>query len=339
MFGRGKDKNEPIPEKVQLTGKGQDSQEIKLSKLTEEVLKEDIGFIRMFYEKLTEVLNEKLSLLDGISKSQQHLDEVLNKFGLSQDRLVTANVNVLSEIRKFAADQGANNAQVINTLVKAIDSLNLIIESQNQIIARLGNPSAELSENKIEKVELAEPEPEQIVPAVQKTTSEIESSDLTSPNEVFLSDDRTAETPTNSGDGQTGQPTDSTQFAEQLLEDIKNRIFSVVDPDAKIQSRFAENIPGIQFNEIWILALPPKTDGKYDSSVMQDTAFKKIKTLLPKNKKETVVAVYRGEISEKKLIGANRVADDFKIILTNFSEINKVLARATVVETRAESQA
>src|SRR5688500_4923588 len=123
MFGRG-NKNEPVPANVQLTGKGQESQEIKLSKLTEEILKEDIGFIRDFYKRLTEVLNEKLSLLDGISKNQQHIDSLLNKFGMSQDRLIDANVFVLAELKKFVADQGSNNARVINTLVNVIDSLN-----------------------------------------------------------------------------------------------------------------------------------------------------------------------------------------------------------------------
>lgn len=334
MFGIGNgNKNEPVPKGVQLTGGGQESQEIKLSKLTEEILKEDIGFIRKFNQRLTEILNEKLSLLDGIGKSQQHIDAVLNKFGLSQDQLIEANVNVLTELKKFVADQGSANSQVINSLVNVIESLNQVVESQKQIIAAIGNPSVELKEIKIQTAVLAQPS--QTIEAARTDSDTDAASDESlsdEPNEDFLSAERDDKNESDAGDSQTEQQTDPVQFAAQLLEDVRDDIFSIFGNETEIQTRPADDIPGIQFNEFWILALPPKTDGKYDSSVMQDTAFKKIKTLLPKNQKETVIAVYKGEISEKKLIGAKRVANDFKIVLTNFSDISRELARSAKTE-------
>lgn len=327
MFGIGKgNKNEP--ENVRLNGNGRESQEIKLSKLTEEILKEDIGFIRMFYQRLTEVLNEKLSLLDGISKSQQDIDALLNKFGMSQDQMVEANVSVLAELKKFVADQGSSNAQVIGTLVDVVESLNRVIESQRQIITALGNPSAELQELKIEPVRLVEQKQateadEGSVSSAAPTAASVEE-----PDEVFLSADPDDKSENESAENQTDQTTDPMTFAAQVLDGVRNNIFSIFGNDSAIESKPADNIPGIQFKDFWILALPPKTDGSYDSSVMQDTAFKKIRALMAKNKKDTVIAVYKGEISEKKLIGAKRVAGDFKIVLTNFSDINRELARA-----------
>jgi len=121
---------------------------------------------------------------------------------------------------------------------------------------------------------------------------------------------------------------DPEQFSRRLLADIRQNVENIFGKDASFDERSAGEIPGFQSGKIWLLALPPGIDGKYDSSVLQDSAFKKIKACLSKHKEETVIAVYRGEISEKKLSGAKKVADDLKIVLTNFSDISKELGKA-----------
>ena len=341
-----KKNNDPVPKGVKLIGDAGEWQELAIDRLTAEILRQDLEFIRSFYQKLSVLLNEKLSLLDAVSRGQQTLDVLINKFGKTQDQMLSANLGVLTEIKNSNAEQNANHAQTINTLLGVIESLNTMIESQNRMLAGAGNHRAGgvPAPAQIKLIELAEKseietrivsgesnrnEESGAAPPVEtvKQNAARDGSENLRADDEFAPENKTSNT-----------QIDTEEFSRRLLDDIRQKVLSAFGKDAAHEVRNADHIPGFQCHGIWFLALPPKSDGKYDSTVLQDSAFKKIKLCLSKNKEEKIIAVYHGEIGEKKLAGARKMALDYKIQLTHFFEINKVLARVITIKTETPAK-
>lgn len=328
VFGIGKKTNEPVPKGMKLIGE-QPEQEIKLDRLTAEILKEDLGFIRMFYEKLAELLNVKLSLLDGVSDHQEEIHRLINTLGKTQETLTSANVNVLAEIRQFRT---AHEAKLENIIA----SQNQIIEALRPFITGLTNGCITAPVENVKSIESAVPSS---VPA--QTTTPL--------SEISLSEQNKFEEEQNVRESQASEEVDSSDekefehtsvsqidpqiFSRNLLEEIIITLTNDIRNGLPLDTRNAEHIPGVCYGNVWILALPPKPDGSYDSSVLQDTAFKFIRNHSGKNKNEKILAVISGRIGGKKLAKAQNAANDFKITLVSqLSDLKKELAYANSIE-------
>lgn len=328
LFGLGKKDNEPVPKGMKLIGDAPE-QEIKLDRLTTEILKEDLGFIRMFYQKLTELLNEKLSLLDGVSEHQQEIHTLINTLGKTQELMTRANVNVLSEIRQFRTAHDAHVENVIATL-------NQVIEVQRQTIAGLVNGSLTAPLELIAPIENADSSsvPAQPVAQASENSSSVQPQlyEIKNENDLPPTDEVNPATEKDSENSSASQ-IDPQIFSRNLLEEIKIQLTDAVRNGLPLDARNAEHIPGVCYGNVWILALPPKPDGSYDSSVLQDTAFKFIRNHSGKNKDEKILAVISGRIGEKKLAKSQNAANDFKITLVSqLSDLKKELAYANSIE-------
>lgn len=339
MFG--KKNSEPIPKGVQLISQVKDAREIKLDELTAEILKEDIGFIRDFYQKLVEKLNDNLNTVAAIDRNQTHLQTLMCSLGRANDALV-------SVIKTALSWQQASLTQIIDSQAK-------VIESQNQIIAGMQNPA------------MVKPEPLVGVFTVNNDSSADESARLAmsnnasnqftaegkSPSENVLQSfaekleedappadaeetrrrDNTKKISENEVEQRViGGTVDPESLGKKLLDDIILKVQKIGGQDLPISVRDAEHLPGVQAGNIWFVALPPKTDGSYDNTVLQDGPLKKIRALMKKSSKETVVAVYNGVIHPKRLGKAQNAAKELKIKLISFSDISVELGRAESME-------
>ncbi len=77
MVRREKKGNDPVPAGVQLHGKIKEDPEIVISKLTEEIIRQDLTTIRTIFEQL----NENLSTLLGFDTYLQQIVKQVEKFG------------------------------------------------------------------------------------------------------------------------------------------------------------------------------------------------------------------------------------------------------------------
>lgn len=338
MFGKTKTSQDPVPKGVKLGDYGSDPREIKIDALTAEILKQDINFIRDFYIKLVEKISENLDTVTAIGKQQERLDQLICKFGKTNDEMI-------NKLSAAATLQEYNQLQIIKALGKIIDSQNQIIANQNgqngSTIHSVNNSSPSSGETNSNFINPISPDTD--VQAVSFEQPDNFSADNLNQSEDCRSADAEISHPVKTnhenltdknGDEQPSdnEEFDPQSFAAKLLKDITYKITAISGPDLTFERRDAEHLPGIQAGQVWYIALPPKMDGTYDSTVLQEHPFKIIRNLMRKKADETVVAVYSGYIDSKKLIGAQNSAKEYKIKLVSFADINVELSETSLVK-------
>ena len=345
MFGKNKDNDSPLPKGMNLVPPSGQAGELLIDKLTQAAIREDLNVIRykmIEFEKMAEHLQQ-------ITTGQAKVVQVVKELTKSQNQMIGL-LRDWQEMRENST-QTSEAEEVIDDLkLRRIEDL--LVKLTDRISSELANGADKSSETGnqeklvVEKRgsdggnqnylrnadelqnaandETAHPVQEWFEPLIEETANR------SAPDDKHILIERNR----NVARREDNEPALAVPMEDKHSLKICSKIISLLEGLIKADSRKfvrrdAEHLAGITSADCWIVALPGKSDGSYDASVLQNTAY----GILADHRKssETVIAVYDGAIKPKTLQGAKVVAEERKITLASLTDLEDVLKQERIV--------